>query len=134
MLLLGTFEDELAHELAEQLAHDVHARLACGHGAEGVAHGEEHSLYSARVGRVVHLDVALGDVGDGDDGGGGLELIEGFLEAVKTADLGEGEGVGLCEFVGGCEGLEKGGGIPSPTPEPLPGGEGRDVLLLGHKY
>lgn len=134
LLLLGLFKDEFAHELAEQLAHGIHARLACGHVAEGVAHGEEYCLYAARVGTVVHFDVTLADVRHGDDGGGGLELLEGFLEAVKTADLGEGEGMGLGEFVGGCEPLEKGGGIPSPTPKPLPGGEGRDMLLLGHKY
>jgi len=112
LLLLCFFEDEFAHELAEEFAHGVHARLSGGHVAEGVAHGEEHCLYAASVGRVVHLDVALGDVGDGDDGGGGLELLEGFLEAVQAGNLGEGEGMGLGEFVGGGKGLEEGGGVP----------------------
>ena len=112
LLLLCLFEDEHAHELAEKFAHGVHTLLASGHVAEGVAHGEENSLYAARVGTVVHLDVTLGDVRHGDDGGGGLELAEGFLEAVQAGDFGEGESLFFGEFVGGCEPLEKGGGIP----------------------
>ena len=64
------------------------------------------------MGRVVHLDVALGDVRHGYYGGGGLEGVQGFLEAVKTADFGEDEIILLGEFVGIGEGLEKGCGIP----------------------
>ncbi len=67
-----------------------------------MAHGEENRFDSSGVGTVVHLDVALGDVRHGDDGGGGLELLEGFLEAVKTADLGEDKFFGLGEFVCRC--------------------------------
>ena len=112
LLLFCFFEDEHGHELAEEFAHGVHARLSGGHVTEGVAHGEEDCLYSSGVGTVVYFDVALADVRYGDNGGGGLELIEGFLEAVQTRHLGEGEGMGLGEFVGGCQPLEKGGGIP----------------------
>ena len=77
-----------------------------------MAHGEEDGFYSASVGRVVHLDVALADVADGDDGGGGLEGVQGFLEAVQAADFGEDEVMVLGEFVPFGEGLEEGCGIP----------------------
>ena len=75
LLQLGALQDEHGHELAEEFTHGVHALLACVHVAEGVAHGEEGCLHSPGVGRVVHLDVALTYVADGDDGGGGLEGV-----------------------------------------------------------
>jgi len=112
LFLFCFFQNRFAHELAEEFAHGVHARLSGGHVAEGVAHGEENRFDSSGVGTVVYFDVALADVRHGDDGDGGLELIEGFLEAVQTGDLGEGEGMGLGEFVGGGKGLEEGGGVP----------------------
>ena len=82
LLQLGALQNEFGHELAEDLSHGVHAGLTCVHVAEGVAHGEEDSLHSPSVGRVVYLDVALTYVRHGDDSGGGLEGVQGFLEAV----------------------------------------------------
>lgn len=112
LLLLRLFEDELAHKLAEQLAHGVHALLACCHVIDGVAHGEEDRLHSSSVRTVVHLDIALAYVADSDDSRGGLQLLQGFLEAVESADLCEDKVMGLGELVCFCEGCEEGGGIP----------------------
>ena len=64
LLLLRLFKDELAHKLPEQLAHGVHALLACCHVIDGMAHGEEHCLHSSSVRTVVHLDIALAYVAD----------------------------------------------------------------------
>ena len=72
-----------------------------------MAHGEEDSLYTTSVGRVVYLDVALTYVRHGDDGGGGLEGVQGFLEAVKTRNSCEAEFMLLGEFVPFGEGLEE---------------------------
>ena len=72
LLLLRLFEDELAHKLAEQLAHGVHALLACCHVIDGVAHCEEDRLHSSSVRTVVHLDIALAYVADSYDSRGGL--------------------------------------------------------------
>lgn len=112
LLLLRLFEDELAHKLTEQLAHGVHARLACFHIEEGVSHGEEDRLHAARVRTVVHLDVALTDVANGDNGGGGLQLLQDFLEAIESGDPGKDEVVSLGELVLFGEGCEEGCGIP----------------------
>lgn len=87
LLLLRLFKDELAHKLSEQLAHGVHALLACCHVIDGVAHGEEDRLHSSSVRTVVHLDIALAYVADSDDSRGGLQLLQGFLEAIESADL-----------------------------------------------
>ena len=89
LLLLRLFKDEFAHKLTEQLAHGVHAQLTCCHVIDGVAHSEEDRLHSSSVRTVVHLDITLADVADSDDSRGGLQLLQGFLEAVESADLGE---------------------------------------------
>lgn len=61
---------------------------------------------------VVHLDITLAYVADGNDSRGGLQLLQGFLEAVESADLCEDKVMGLGELVCFCEGCEEGGGIP----------------------
>lgn len=68
------------------------------------------SPWSVRT--VVHLDITLAYVADGNDCRGGLQLLQGFLEAVESADLGEYKVMGLGELVCFCEGCEEGGGIP----------------------
>ena len=57
-------------------------------------------------------DVALADVADGDNGGGELQQLQGFLEAVESADLCEDKVMGLGELVCFCEGCEEGCDIP----------------------
>ena len=57
-------------------------------------------------------DVALADVADGDNGGGGLQLLQNFLEAVESGAPGKDEVVSLCELVLFGEGCEEGCGIP----------------------
>ena len=69
-----------------------------------MAHGEEDRLHSSSVRTVVHLDIALTDVADGNDRRGGLQLLQGFLEAVESADLCEYKVMGLGELVCFCEG------------------------------
>ena len=86
--------------------------LACYHVINGVAHCEEYRLYPLGVRAVVHLDMALADIADGNDCRGGLELLQGFLEAVESADLGEYKVMGLGELLCFCKGCEEGGGIP----------------------
>ena len=54
-----TLLNEHGHELPEQLTHDIHTLLTGGHVVEGVAHGEEDSLYAARVGCVVQFGISL---------------------------------------------------------------------------
>ena len=56
--------------------------------------------------------VPLADVADSDESRGGLELQQGFLEAVESADLCEDKVMGLSEPVCFCEGCEESGGIP----------------------
>ena len=55
------------------------------------------SPWSVRT--VVHLDIALAYVADGNDSRGGLQLLQGFLEAVESADLGEDKVMDLGELV-----------------------------------
>ena len=57
-------------------------------------------------------DVALADVADGDNGGGGLQLLQNFLEAVESGDPSKDEVVSLGELVCFCKGCEEGCGIP----------------------
>ena len=90
--------------IEDERADGVHAQLACSHVVDGVAYGEENRLYASSVRTIVHLDITLTDVADGNDSRGGLQLLQGFLEAVESADL--------CELVCFCKGCEKGGGIP----------------------
>jgi len=52
------------------------------------------------------------DVADGDNGGGRLQLLQDFLEVVKSGDPGKDEVVSLCELVLFGEGCEEGCGIP----------------------
>ena len=77
-----------------------------------MAHCEEYRLYPSGVRTVVHLDIALADIADGNDCRGGLQLLQGFLEAVESADLGEDKVMGLGELVCFCKGCEEGGSIP----------------------
>lgn len=70
MLFLDSrlFLDEHRHELPEHLAHDVHTLLPCHHIVDSMAHSEKHRLHAARVRRGVQFGVALGNVGNGNDG------------------------------------------------------------------
>ena len=104
--------DENRHELAEQLAHDVHALLPCGHVINGMAHGEEYRLDTPSMRRVVQLRIALRDVRDSDKGGCGLKRLQGFLEAVEAGDTAEAELVCLCQFVSGCQSFKERCRIP----------------------
>lgn len=70
------------------------------------------SVYYASLPQRKAADVALADVADGDNGGGGLQLLQNFLEAVESGDPGKDEVVSLCELVAVCEGCEEGCGIP----------------------
>lgn len=70
------------------------------------------SVYYASLPQRKAADVALADVADGDNGGGELQLLQGFLEAVKSGDPGKDEVVSLCELVLFGEGCEEGCGIP----------------------
>lgn len=76
--------DENRHELTEQLAHDVHALLPCGHVINGMAHGEEYRLDTPSMRRVIQFRIALRDVRDSDEGSSGLKRLQGFLEAVEA--------------------------------------------------
>lgn len=55
------------------------------------------SPWSVRT--VVHLDITLAYVADGNDCRGGLQLLQGFLEAVESADLCEYKVMDLSELV-----------------------------------
>lgn len=70
------------------------------------------SVYYASLPQRKAADVALADVADGDNGGGELQLLQGFLEAVESADLCEDKVMGLGELVCFCEGCEEGCDIP----------------------
>lgn len=54
-------------------------------------------------------DVALADVADGDNGGGGLQLLQNFLEAVESGDPSKDEVVSLGELVCFCKGCDADG-------------------------
>lgn len=70
------------------------------------------SVYYASLPQRKADDVALADVADGDNGGGRLQLLQDFLEVVKSGDPGKDEVVSLCELVLFGEGCEEGCGIP----------------------
>lgn len=70
------------------------------------------SVYYASLPQRKAADVALADVADGDNGGGGLQLLQDFLEAVESGDPSKDEVVSLGEFVLFGEGCEENCGIP----------------------
>lgn len=70
------------------------------------------SVYYASLPQRKADDVALADVADGDNGGGGLQLLQDFLEAIESGDPGKDEVVSLGELVLFGEGCEEGCGIP----------------------
>lgn len=70
------------------------------------------SVYYASLPQRKAADVALADVADGDNGGGELQQLQGFLEAVESADLCEDKVMGLGELVCFCEGCKEGCDIP----------------------
>lgn len=70
------------------------------------------SVYYASLPQRKAADVALADVADGDNGGGGLQLLQDFLEAVESGDPGKDEVVSLGELVLFGEGCEENCGIP----------------------
>ena len=70
------------------------------------------SVYYASLPQRKAADVALADVADGDNGGGGLQLLQNFLEAVESGDPSKDEVVSLGELVCFCKGCEEGCGIP----------------------
>ena len=70
------------------------------------------SVYYASLPQRKAADVALADVADGDNGGGRLQLLQDFLEAVKSGDPGKDEVVSLGELVLFGEGCEESCGIP----------------------
>ena len=70
------------------------------------------SVYYASLPQRKAADVALADVADDDNGGGGLQLLQNFLEAVESGAPGKDEVVSLGELVCFCEGCEEGCDIP----------------------
>lgn len=70
------------------------------------------SVYYASLPQRKAADVALADVADGDNGGGGLQLLQDFLEAVESGDPSKDEVVSLGELVLFDEGCEENCGIP----------------------
>lgn len=70
------------------------------------------SVYYASLPQRKAADVALADVADGDNGGGGLQLLQDFLEAVESGDPSKDEVVSLGELVLFGEGCEENCGIP----------------------
>lgn len=70
------------------------------------------SVYYASLPQRKAADVALADVADDDNGGGGLQLLQNFLEVVESGAPDKDEVVSLCELVLFGEGYEEGCGIP----------------------
>ena len=108
----GFLLEQYRHELPEKLAEGVEAPLPSFHIVEGVAHGEEYGLYAACPWGVVHIHIALGGVADGNDGRCGLEIMQGFLEALQSADTAENEVFAPSEAVAVGQSPEEGGSVP----------------------
>ena len=78
-----------------------------------MAHGEEYRLDTSGARRVVQFGIAVGYIADAYESGLSLRLVDGFLEAVETADAAEGKTFWLSEAVGCGQFLEETGRVPS---------------------